>query len=300
MLTLKLWRALKRPPNLTAIYRRAYVRQQHEESTTTIHIPILNFFASIFKNLSMAVLPVVLILFGTPIVMLLFYLALLLSPFLVPLANTIYGLTHAISASGNIAKERERQTYDVICTSPIGVLGVHWSYCTGWLHYHATYRNALVVVVIIGVAASLLGLAAQVVFGVESAPTVISLVRGLALAALFMIDYAQTIVISSLTTLLVPTYAENEGNARVWASSLFLVLQMGVYVPTLLIGMVALPSTFPLLGIAPEVGDLITPLLYVVFFVVLREVVITGLWHRVEEQLSTTRVELDAITRVAV
>src|SRR5664279_1794770 len=132
MLTWKLWRALNRPPKPSPLYRRAYTRQGPPNSPISFRIPLF----SVFKNMSLVVLPVVLILLGAPILVLLYYLALILAPLLLPVANTIYGLSHVNSASSSIVREREQQTYDVLCTAPAGILGMHWSYCTGWIHYH--------------------------------------------------------------------------------------------------------------------------------------------------------------------
>ena len=300
MVTWRLWRALNRPPLHTPIYLRAYAYQYRQGDLPDLQLPLLNQITTMFKNMGMVVLPVVLILFGTPVLVLSFYIALLIAPFLLPIANTIFGLVHASGASSGIARERDRRTYDVLCTAPPGTLGMHWAYCTGWLHYHSTFRTALLGVLAIGIVASIFGLTAQVVFGADQASPLVVLVRGLALSAIFVIDYAQSIVISSMTSLLIPTHAENEGNARLWACTLFLGLQLAVYLPTLLISVVALPNTFQLLGMDATASALIAPLLYVAFFVALREVIIIGMWRRVEAELSTTRVELDAITRVAV
>jgi hypothetical protein len=247
----------------------------------------------------MVVLPVVFILIGTPILVLLYYLALTLAPLLLPLANTIYGLSHAYSTSGRIAHEREQQTYDVLCASPPGILGMHWSYCTGWIHYHWLWRYAMIGVLATGIIASVFGLSSQLVFGSAQPLLIITIVRALAIGSIFVIDYAQTLVISSLVTLIVPTYAENESNARLWAVCLFLALQGAVYLPTLLLGLFALPSTFNLLGINPIVSGLLIPLLLIAFFALLREMIIAALWHAAKDQLSTTKVELDAITQAA-
>ncbi len=296
MLTIRLWRALNRPPVRSPLYRRAYTRQPLASRVEPLRIPGVG----CLKNMSLIVLPIILILIGAPILVLLYYLSLLLAPVLLPLANTVYGLTHTYNVSGSIVREREQQTYDVLCTAPAGILGMHWTYCTGWIHYHWAYRYALLGVLSIGIVASIFGLPPQMLFGGGQPMFITTIVRALAFGALFVIDYAQTIVVSSLTTLIVPTYTETESNARLWGSSLFLLLQLGVYLPTLLFGGFALPNTFSLLGIDSRISDLVIPLLIVVFFIVLREVIITGLWNVVKQQLSATTVELDAITRVAV
>ncbi len=295
MLSWKLWRALNRPPQRSPLYRRAYLRQGAQEQQMSIRIPLLGFF----KNVSMVVLPVVLILIGTPILILLYYLALSLAPLLLPLANTIYGLNHAYGSSGRIAHERDQQTYDVLCASPPGILGIHWSYCIGWIHYHWLYRYTMIGVLVTGIIASVFGLSSQLVFGGAQPSLVITLVRALAVGGIFVIDYAQTPVVSSLVALIVPTYAENESNAHLWAISLFLGLQGAVYLPTLLLGVYALPSSFNLIGINPTAAGVLIPLLVFAFFALLREMIISLLWHAAQEQLSTTKVELDAITRVA-
>jgi len=300
MVTRKLWHAFSKPPPRSPIYLRAFASRLRQKERRPFHVPLLSQLTALSKEMGVLVLPVLLILFGTPFLILTFYIALLISPLLLPLTNTIHGLAHAISASGGIARERDRQTYDVVCATPQGMLGMHWSYCTGWLYDHSSFRIPLLAMLVIGIIANIFGLTSQMIFGADGAPPMTMIVRGLALSAIFVIDYAQTIIVSSLTTLLVPTRAENESNTRLWAASMFLVLQFAVYLPTLLIAVVALPSTFRLLHVDPATGALISPLLYVAFFVALREAIIAGLWRRVETDLSATRVELDAITRAAV
>jgi hypothetical protein len=177
---------------------------------------------------------------------------------------------------------------------------MHWTYCTGWLHYHWLMRYAMMGILSIGVVASVFGLSGRMVSGGEQVSFFVTLLRAGALGTLFVIDYLQTPVLSSLTSLLVPAYRENESNTRLWASSVFLVLQMTVYLPTLLIGAFALPTTFRMIGIDPLLGDALTPLLVLAFFVGLREAIIVGLWNRIKQELSATSVELDAITRLAV
>lgn len=300
MVTRKLWRAVNSPPPRSPIYLRAFASRFHTEERRPFHVPLLRQITAISKDLGVLVLPIVLILFGTPFLILLFYIALLISPLLLPLANTVHGLAHAISASSGIARERDRQTYDVLCATPPGMLGMHWSYCTGWLYDHSSFRTPLLGVLVIGIIANVVGITSQVIFGGDGAPPLTIMVRGLALSAIFIIDYTQTIIVSSLTVLLVPTSGENESNTRLRAAGMFLTLQMCVYLPTLLVAVVALPGTFRLIHVDPATGALISPLLYLAFFVALREIIIVGLWRRVEINLNATRVELDAITQAAV
>ncbi|MBI1259996.1 MAG: hypothetical protein GC204_21210 [Chloroflexi bacterium] len=295
MLSWKLWRALNRPPLRSPLFRRAYLRQGPPNQMVPLRIPLLG----VIKNVSMMVLPVVVILIGAPMLMLLYYVALLIAPLLLPLGNTIYGLMQVYSTSGNIAHERNQQTYDVLCTSPAGVLGMHWSYCTGWIHYHWLYRIIMVGLLVTGILASVFGLSSQIVFGDAQPSLAIMATRALALGIIFVIDYGQTIVLSSLVALIAPTYAENDGSVRLWSISLFLILQLAVYLPTLLLGSYALPSSFALMGLDPMLAGVLIPLLLLAFFTILRELIISGLWYAAREQLSTTKLELDAITQVA-
>lgn len=296
MLTWKLWRALNRPPVRSPVYRRAFRRQQSTEQIDLTRIPLFGWF----RNAGLVVLPIFVILIGAPGLVLLSYLALLLAPLLLPFANIVYGVLLTTNVSGSIARERELRTYDVLCTAPEGTLGIHWAYCTSWIHFHVIYRSAMLVILFIGIVASLVGLSPQIIFGVGQVPVGVTLVRGLALGAVFVVDYAQTVIISSLLTLLIPAQIENETNVRLWTASLVLVLQLGVYVPTLLLGIYALPNTLQLLGIDPLLSNLLIPLLLVGFFMALRVTIITGMWRAVQQHLTTTAVELDALTRVAV
>jgi hypothetical protein len=296
MLTLKLWRALNHPPRQSPLFKRAILQRGQPAPEFTLRIPL----AGVFKNAGLIVLPVVLILLGPPILALLYYLSLLLTPLLLPLANTLYGLAHAYNASGRIAYERERQIYDLLCAAPAGVAGLHWSYCTGWLHDHLLYRCALLALLATGIVASIFGISPQMMFGAGQTALELTLARAAGLAGIFILDYVQTPIISSLTTMLVPANAENRGNARLWACSMFLALQTAVYLPLLLLGVFALPATLRLVLPNPLLSDLLTPPLALAFFALLREAIIVGLWHRAADQLSGSTVELDSVTRVAV
>ena len=99
-------------------------------------------------------------------------------------------------------------------------------------------------VLVTGILASVFGLSPQIDLWRRPGFSSWSMVtRALALGVIFVIDYAQTTVLSSLVALIVPTYAENESNARLWAVSLFLMLQLAVYLPTLLLAV--MPCQLP-------------------------------------------------------
>ena len=294
ILSWRLWRALNHPPLRSPLFRRAYADQYPPPSSgfPAIRIP----FIGVFRNFSLVILPVVLILLGAPIIALLYYLALSLAVFLLPVANTIYGLAHAINASAGITRERERQTYDVLCAALPGSLGMHWAYCTGWLHYHLAYRYAVVAILVTGIVASVFGLSAQLVFGGEIVPVGVTVIRALALGTFFIVDFAQSIVVSSLTTLIIPSYAADETNARLYAAGVFLTLQSAVYFSTIMVAGYGLPGVFALFGFSADLSAMLIPLLMLAFFVALRELLITGLWRIVEQQLSTSIMELDAVS----
>jgi hypothetical protein len=295
MVTWKLWQALQRPPLRSPLFRRAY-RQQIPRSLPPIRLPLMG----CARTLALIAAPIVLILFAAPMLVLVYYLALIIAPLLLPTANTVYGVLHTSAACGHIGKEREQQTYDILCTSPGGTLGMHWSYCAGWLHYHAAYRYALLGVLSIGLVSCLFGLGPQMIFGSYAAPLPVSLFRSLTLVVFFVIDYVETIVISSLTTLLIPIHSANENEARAKATGLFLVLQMAVYLTTFLFGVFALRGAFLLMGVERSVSDWLIPLLTLAFFVLVRELIITALWRMVEQELNADTVELDGIARLTV
>ncbi len=295
MVTWKLWRALQRPPLRSPLFRRAY-RQHVRHPLPPLRLPLLG----CARAIALITAPIVAILFAAPLLLLVYYLALIAAPLLLPVANTLYGVLHTSTACGHIGKEREQQTYDILCTSPGGTLGMHWSYCAGWIYYHAVYRYALIGVLLTGLLSCLFGLAPQVVFGRPPSTLISTLIRSLAVAAFFVIDYVETIVISSLTTLLIPAHSANENEARAKATSLFLALQMTVYLTTFLFGSFALEGLFRLTGFDPSLIGWLLPLLTLAFFVTARELIITALWHTVQQELNADAVELDGIARLTV
>lgn len=296
MLTWKLWRALNRLPARSSLYRRMFLYQGITDSIDFSRLPLYG----VFRNAGLVAMPIVLILIGIPLMIPLFYLLMLIAPLLLPLVNTICAASLAVKVSGSIVREREHHTYDLLCTTPEGTLGMHWSYCVGLLHFHVIYRRVMLGALMVGIVASAFGLPAMAIFGASDISPVVALVRGLALGAIFVVDYAQTLILSSLISLLIPTRVESETDARIWAAGVFVVMQIVVYLPTLLLTVYALPNTLNLLGSDPLLSSLLIPLLMISFFLALRGLIITALWHAVEQQLTTTALELDAITGLAV
>ena len=173
-----------------------------------------------FKNVSLIVLPVVLILIGAPILVLLYYLALLhraaaaaarqhdLRLDATPTARAAASPTSANSKPTMCSAPRPPEFWG--CTGRTAPAGFTITGC---------YRYALLGVLVDWDRRQRVSGCRRSSSLVGAQPSlVVTLIRALALGIFFVIDYAQTTVLSSLTTLIVPTYAENESNARLWAS----------------------------------------------------------------------------------
>jgi hypothetical protein len=265
MLTWQLWRALNRSPYASPLYRWLYPADGGEFSRRRRVVMWLARVIALFVMLPLLAYATLWLLIG--------------APYLVLLANTLYGLALAVDASGGIARERERNTYDLLCTIPPGALGVHWSYCNGWIYHYWLYGWLTLAVALIGGVASVLapllpgGVTVSELFGAHP-----NLGLALAVALVFILDYFQSVVFGGLVAVLAPALTHDKLNARILAGSGFLLAQLSGY---------AAAYTFAItLANTLEVFDnpILTPLLPLMSaaaFFIFREAIIVVLWRAI-------------------
>mgnify|MGYP005838088199 CR=1 FL=1 len=265
MLTLQLWRALNQPPQNSPLYRRLYPTNEHGERGVGCWAAWL-----------MIILGVLLcsgfwLVFG--------------APYLVLLANTLYGLALAVDASGGIARERERNTYDLLVTSPPGALGVHWAYAISWLHHNWLYGWILLAFVIFsGGAALIVPLLTDISItgNLLDAPPGFGL--SLAVALVFLIDYFQSLVIGGLIAALAPAVTHDRLSTRLLAGSGFLLAQLAGYAAAYAFAIMLQTLDMPLL-----------PLLSAAAFYIFREATIVALWRGITHLLGANAAPAESL-----
>jgi hypothetical protein len=94
-----------------------------------------------------------------------------------------------------------------------------------------------------------------------------------------------------------PTYLQGHLDTRFGTVGVYLLMQLGTYVLTWLIALLALPAAF---GPAPTwLARAALAVLQLAVFYAVREVIIQVLWRKLLEQLNVAPAELDAMARRA-
>jgi hypothetical protein len=276
--TWRLWRALNGAQFISPLFRRVMLKREREVQLSGHRIRWLNMSLTIIYIL----LPLCMIFVILPVLVLLYFAMQALSPVLVPLAYSVYGLALAVGVSGSIAREHELNTYEVLGVSPPGRLGMHWLYCVGWM-YRSSYTRVVIAAFIgLGVVAAFLGLAIPVIFRTGDDTFIDPVIRAIASGFFFAIDFVQTIVIASLIAMFVPAHIHSRAIAHQIAAGSFIAAQLGSYVAAMLVSVVLYRS----------VDDFVYPILIIGVFALLREGMITALWFSLCDGLNSNRREL--------
>ena len=224
------------------------------------------------------ILPLCTIFVILPVMVLLYFAIQALSPVLVPLSYSAYGLGLVLSVSGAIAREHELNTYQVLGVTPPGRLGLHWLYGVGYMYRSSEVRIVLVGLICLGVVAAFLGLAIPIIFRAGSGTIIDPAIRAVASSIFFAIDFVQTIVIASLVAMFVPAYVQNRAFAYQVAAGAFLSAQLASYVVAMFVGVLLYRSA----------DDLIYPILIIGTFVLVREGLIVVLWYGLCNRLNSS------------
>lgn len=235
-------------------------------------------WVSLSLTLLYVILPLCTIFVILPLLVLLYFAIQALSPVLVPLAYSAYGLTLVLAVTGSIAREHELNTYEVLGVSPPGRLGLHWLYCIGYVYRSSDARIALVALICLGIVAAFLGLAIPIIFRAGSGTIIDPVIRAIASGIFFVIDFVQTIVIASLIAMFVPVQSHSRAIAHQIAAGVFITVQLASYIAAMLVGVLLYRST----------DDLIFPLLIIVFFALVREGMIAALWFSLCDALNSS------------
>lgn len=284
MLTWHLWQALHNPPQDNPLFQRIVMAQDAKDGI----LHKLRIFAAYW--LACMALTLVWPLFVTNAPTLLVVL--------VAAANTIYGTAWAANISATITRERETDTYDLLCLLPPGAPGADWILSTACLYRSSLFRQLRLLVRILATALMGALMAAMLIPAVFAfapgdlqnlSPSLfLALVYGLTAGAGFYVDHIQSLVLGNVVGMLVSTYTHNRLNARLLAAGLFVLLKLLVYLLTLTLGFEMLNGGF-------ESTTAVLPLLRLLIFYTLHEFVIAALWHILALRLETSPHELRRI-----
>ncbi len=231
--------------------------------------------------------------------------------FLLPVAlvlvgmGTLYGLLIAVRISGQIAEERDQGRYELLSLTPSGAWGFGWATIMSYLYRSATFSRLrrwvpIVSVLLALVAAS--GLLFQVFIYVRT-PTyqqeftndwwelVFLFYVGTTVAALY-IDFYQSVIAGVLLAMVIPTYGRNRFETQALTVGAFLGVQIATYLTTLLVGFLILPGIYYSLGIYGWVEEIVMIALRLGVFVLVREIIIMGLWQFAQQRLNIGEIDL--------
>lgn len=275
MLTWKLWRALCRPPYHHPLFMR--IASAHIGGSSMLRtLKFTGFYLTACTLITLA-WPFILI---NPALMVLFAAT---------SANTIYAVSWAARIGTAIAYEREQETYDLICLMPVGALGAGWALSTAHLHRSALFQtlrlfmNSLAIALIGALIATIPVMLTLASGSAASYGLFLLLDYGIAVTAAFYFDHIQSVTLAYLVGMMTASVAQNRINAQLWSVGAFLLLQMFVYLLTLITGIVVLQALLHTDGI---VRNAIMPLLWLAIFYALREVVIRLMWRFLAHQFN--------------
>ena len=205
------------------------------------------------------------------------------------LFSTVYASWWAINTSVAIARQQAHGTYDALCTTPAGGLGVHWALCAASLHrkemleWIETLRRATTMILIF-VFMLIVMLVTSQEKTLDPAVPLAMLLELVSLAIFPYLEHVQATVLGSLVGMSMPLLAGGTVGARLWAALGFLGLQFGVILATLVSVVLAAPRLPP--AISPLVFGLLA-------FCLIREATVIVLWRALAHRLGTDPARID-------
>ncbi len=281
MLSWKLWQALENPPFRYPLLRRTHTDLGWLSTLRDIPRPFL--YATllgaayiVWRIAPYTFAHVFVLVLAIPAVA---TLMLFISPLLFPLVMMGVGVLWAANISDWVIRLQERNIYDLLCLLPGGRWAANWAIACSSIHQEGTFsvvwlmlRGAATVGLVL-----VLTLFSLVVVQLFSAGKELGSVVWLMLdvVALFigqLLHCIQTMALTPLVGLLIPTYIHKRFEARLSAVILVLGLQLS---PFLIFGLLFYLA--PLAVSKPvDAGNSLTPYLFILFG--LRETIIMLLW----------------------
>ena len=296
-LTRQFWQALHFPMRQHPIFIQA--RKPFESANTSSRLGRFIVFAIIAS--------IVLAFFVFPISALMTTLGIVLGfPALMIVFNgTALGTIWVTSVSATIACSHQRYNYELLSLTSQGAYGVSWHLATGTIHRHnwlrTVYRLLSWVVMLVLV---LLGLASlMLIFGIFTSNDEIirqaqsNVLRDVIHIAFIVgavwLDHIQSVVISALLGMLLPTVIKNKVQLQSLAPLIYLVIQAFTYLIIILLYLLSSTIFIGILGTAFFTSSIILSVTLLSFFI-LRETIIRVLVYFL--QLKYDAPETETIT----
>ncbi len=301
---LQLWRALINTPQTSPIFRRAFMLSRRYMQVMDVpELPPINLWEGFQKFLTriISILGGVGFLIGVACLL----------PFVALLTVTsafVYGIRCAVQTSGNIANERERKTYDLLCVLPQGQFGINWSVCATHIRRYENFETfrqifrGLTYLLIIGVVL----LIAIILMNLGDTPSstrnydgVYSVIQNgthlIAISIGLYLNFMQSVVVGSLIGIIVPTYTENRLDAQMYSVMGFMTIQVFVYALSLFLSLMVAPLLILNLQLTVwlETGTQAWTLL--IIFGMITEILTRILWIHARHRLHPESSEIQTI-----
>jgi len=275
MLTWKLWRRLRQHPLEDPVFH--YARQRYKRQQPRRFRFFLLFMLYVFGCLTCTFIWPLLIRDSMTVIVA-----------LVSFGHMAFGAVLAASGGAALAYEREQDTYDLLCVSPSGTMGISWSLSAGRVHASTLFdiTHFLIILLLLGIGTTAV-VAVVLPFSLMqdnranlALPLLGLFAAGFVIVLGLYLDHVQSIVLATLCGMWAGTATTNRLNARLYAGAVFLLLKLSVYFVLLYLALNLLPGLFVLafLGL----------ILLVVLLYLLHEITVRMLWALLNRTLHNT------------
>ncbi len=288
-MTLNLWRALNNPPATHPIFVRTVVLPRVGIGKRW-GISAAGLIISLVIRLS-EFMPTLLI---------------IVMPFLLAGGGLVYGLDCAMRVSQLITTERRNHTYPLLALCPAGALAVCWVICTSAIHQHRYFtRLHEIIRVCTQIAVGLIGLVLLLFTCVSipiivtasrlTVPDYVSVINIGAVLVLIYSEFVESTVIGCLVGLIIPTFSEGALDSLLYAPALFLLVKIGCWVISMLIGFTLLEQVYTQFALHNGLMDIFLTVMRVMIVVAVQDIIIRGLWRIIIQRTNTLEHETDYV-----
>ena len=294
MISLKLWRALSKPPRRHPLFQYVLTGAKREEPQVTSGFVV-------WVMVLAAIIFIGTVLFQP---MMWFILALFLS------LNSIYATRWVLRISRTILAEKASRRYDLLASLPVGLLGTSWALSTGAIHKRSSFRwiPYLILMTVIIAFLALCGLSTITITMIEQlSDNETAFVENLAFARigfqiipfviLFYIDHVYSILTAVVFGQIATIDAQHESEGQVRALLGFLTIQILTYIIGFVVAAFGLPAIFTTFGFTQVSHLIMIGIIGIVFFVFLREWIVFSLWRYLARTLEADDQEIALVLK---
>lgn len=217
--------------------------------------------------------------------------------------SAVYGLRWTVQIASSIAHERESGMYELLVTSPPGMLGISRMIMSACLNRNETLDQTQAVgtwvmrgfftIVLMLIAASVSP--PIIPSDAYASGGLIIFIYLSTMAVAMVIDHIHSIVLAVEIGIWIPSYATRRLDAGAAAFIAYLLVQVSTFLVTLLVGFTIAPGVFQALALPAVASAILLPFIRLAIFTGIREVIIRYLWQLVVRETQATPSEVEAM-----